>query len=342
MIRQSIVRTLAILPLACALLPGGVQAQEVLAQEDFELGEFPSDWLKFGTVPVQWRISAPGDCGMPSRMAAFNHGAACNYSATFSTAGQLSTPVLDIPAGRSLRVEFDYALEIDLLPDLFEVRLESNDGSVGAVLIVDAYGLTNDGSLQHASLLVGSPAAFYGVDSSVTFWIAGDTLGNLGLGLMLDNVSVTLEPVGQPFCFGDGSASTCPCANFGAAGEGCANSTGSGAILGTSGSSLVAADNLQLIATQARPNTTGLFIQGTSPISLPFKDGLLCAGNPTERLEIIFLAADGTGSSVSELPLAGGVSSGQTVHYQFWYRDPVSSVCGTGSNFSSAFTVEWL
>ncbi|MFT7670363.1 MAG: hypothetical protein ACI8X5_003071, partial [Planctomycetota bacterium] len=36
---------------------------------------------------------------------------------------------------------------------------------------------------------------------------------------------------GMPYCFGDGSGASCPCSGFGAPGEGCKNSTGSGATL---------------------------------------------------------------------------------------------------------------
>jgi hypothetical protein len=340
-LHSSLVRSIAALSIACTLLPGEARAQEVLVEKDFELGDFPSDWLMYGTIPIQWRISSPGDCGLPSRMAAFNHGSTCTYFATFSTAGQLSTSTFDIPDGRSLRVAFDYALEIDLLPDLFEVRLESNDGSVGAVLLVDAYGLTNDGSLQHADLVLPTPAAFYGTDARVTFWISGDTLGNSGLGLMLDNVRVSLDPVGRPICFGDASGVACPCANLGATGEGCANSTGSGSTLTTAGSALVGSDDLQLIAMQARPNTARLLVQGASQVTVPFKDGLLCAGNPTERLEITHLDAAGSATSSGSIVTAGAVAPGDTRVYQLWYRDPSVSPCGTGSNLSSAVLVQW-
>jgi len=149
--------------------------------------------------------------------------------------------------------------------------------------------------------------------------------------------------LGTPFCFGDGTLSVaCPCSNAGPLGTGCANSTGTGARLIASGSASLEMDDFCLHVSGARGGQPGLFLQGLSSVALPFKDGVLCAGNPTERLEVIFLETDGSGSSISDLPLAGQVTSGQTVHYQFWYRDPVISVCGTGSNFSSAFTVEWI
>ncbi|MCA8980919.1 MAG: hypothetical protein H6831_06610 [Planctomycetes bacterium] len=335
--------TLAVLalPLVSTLAQGSALAQEVLVEEDFESGSFPSGWPIFGTIPIQWRISDAGDCGMPSRMAAFNHASACNYFATFSTAGLLSTHGFDIPAGRALRVEFDYALEIDLVPDTFEVRLESSDGAVSPQLITDGFGVSNDGMLHSASFLVSDPSAFVGAEARVSFWISGDTLGNLGLGLMFDNVRVSLEHAGVPLCFGDGTGAACPCLNFGGAGEGCANSTGVGAILESAGSSIVAVDDLQLTVTQARPNTTGIFIQGTTQIALPFKDGILCTGNPTERLEVVQLDGTGAAGTTNSIVTGGAVAPGDSRVYQLWYRDPALSPCGTGSNLSSALLVQW-
>lgn len=337
--------TLRVLICAAILLPasaGDAAAQTPLVDEDFEAGVLPNGWMVAATVPVMWRISEPGDCGMPTYMAAFNHGSACTYASSFSTAGLLSTPEFDIPSGRSLRVDFDYALELDLGPDSFELRLEAADGSVAPLVIVDSFGLLNDGALHAASFLVSDPSAFVGTDSRITFLVAGDTQGNQGLGLMFDEVRVLLEPTGTPLCFGDGTGTACPCLNFGGLGEGCSNSTGVGARLDASGSQVVAANDLQLRVSQARPNSTGMFIQGATPVAFPFKDGLLCAGNPTTRLESVQLDAGGSGQSIGSIATLGAVAPGDSRVYQLWYRDPALSPCGSGSNLSSALLVQWI
>jgi FG-GAP repeat protein len=144
------------------------------------------------------------------------------------------------------------------------------------------------------------------------------------------------------FCFGDGTGLPCPCSNEGFHGQGCANSTGRGAVLYASGTSVVANDDLQFHIVGARPSHPGLLVQGGSAVGVPFKDGLLCAGNPNERLEILTLDPSGAGSTTSSIATTGGVSPGQLRYYQFWYRDTGLSVCSTGSNFTQGLIIDWI
>lgn len=143
------------------------------------------------------------------------------------------------------------------------------------------------------------------------------------------------------FCVGD-DALTCPCANPGPRGGGCASSTGLGAWLSASGSNVVANDDLIVSVSIARPGQPGMLIQGESGTSLPFKDGVLCAGSPTERLEVLQLNADGIAVTTSSIVTAGDVAPGDTRYYQVWYRDPGGvSPCGTGSNLTNGLIVDW-
>lgn len=158
------------------------------------------------------------------------------------------------------------------------------------------------------------------------------------------NFSCSLPMLGSEYCWGEGSTMSCPCGNNSAIflGEGCMNSQGHGARLSAVGTGTVAADDAVFSFIQARPNQPGMLIQGATNLVTPFKDGLLCVGNPTERLEVLFADASGSGASTTSIVTAGNVLPGQTRRYQYWYRDPQISPCGTGSNFTQGIVVNWL
>lgn len=145
-----------------------------------------------------------------------------------------------------------------------------------------------------------------------------------------------------PLCFGDGTNGACPCGNQGAVGEGCSNSTGSGAVLTASGTNVHINDDLVLHVTGARPNQTGMAMQGMGFAPQLFRDGILCLGPPTERLEVLVLDSAGSAQTTVSIVQTGAVPGpGNTLYYQVWYRDPVVSVCGLGSNLSHALQVDW-
>ncbi len=150
-------------------------------------------------------------------------------------------------------------------------------------------------------------------------------------------------PMTASLCHGDGSLVSCPCGNNSAPGaeEGCSHGSGTGAKLIATGSSSVVANDLQLIVIQAQALQTSILLQGASLIASPFKDGLLCAGSPSVRIETVNLDGAGIGRTTSSIATVGGVSPGQTRYYQHWFRDPVTSACGQGSNLSQAIQVDW-
>ena len=117
-----------------------------------------------------------------------------------------------------------------------------------------------------------------------------------------------------------------------------------GAILVASGSASIGADNLVLSISQARPGQPTLFVQGTTAIAIPFKDGKLCMGNPTLRMGVEFLDPTGSASTSFSIVTKGNLSLPGTVrYYQAWYRDPgPGSVCGQGSNFSGGLELTWM
>lgn len=159
------------------------------------------------------------------------------------------------------------------------------------------------------------------------------------------------SPVGSAFCFGDGSGSPCPCGAVGQPGHGCANSSRPGCQLSASGSASLIADDLLLAAVGAIPGQAGLFFQGSTDVGgglgTPFGDGLRCAGGVVVRLEVV--VPDANGCAVSTTGVAGqaGAQSGQTLRYQYWYRDtndeplPCPVGQGAGFNTSNGLEVVW-
>jgi hypothetical protein len=149
---------------------------------------------------------------------------------------------------------------------------------------------------------------------------------------------------GVMFCSGSG----CPCGNDSAAG-GCANSSGSGALLTGTGSTSFAADDLVLTTIGCPPSNTGLYLLGGVTFAPAFiGDGLLCTGGiwrypPGQVTEGGVLVLT---NPVASSPIFG-INPGDTRHFQSWTRDvlcgpapePCPSPCGMNSNLSNGYTV---
>ena len=147
------------------------------------------------------------------------------------------------------------------------------------------------------------------------------------------------EP-GTARCFGSG----CPCGNDDAA-AGCQNSTGAGLLLGASGSTSVAADDLRLAVAGGPAGKPALLFQGTTQAGggagVTLGDGLRCAGGSIQRLSIRILDAGGSASWGPGLAASAGWSGGAVRQLQVWYRDPSGSPCGAGFNLSNGYEVSF-
>jgi hypothetical protein len=111
------------------------------------------------------------------------------------------------------------------------------------------------------------------------------------------------------------------------------NSVGSGASIGSVGTTRVSLNDFELRVNGCPGGQNGLFFYGPNPISLPFGNGVRCVGGHVARLELQQTEAGGSLGRVidfDDLPANGRIQAGETWRFQFWYRDPM----GGGSRFN--------
>lgn len=197
------------------------------------------------------------------------------------------------------------------------------------------------GGYEWSSNVVSADGRSVVFESHSTDLVVADTNGQRDLFVhdLFGGIPIT------PYCFGDGSATACPCGNVGATGRGCDNSAAApGAQLAAVGIADVAADTLTLHASGVPAGQPGLFLQGTLAVlggqGLAFGDGLRCAGGAVVRLQIVSAGAAGHASTSVAISAVGNVTAGSTRYYQTWYRDPVGP-CGNGQNLTNGLEIVW-
>ena len=144
--------------------------------------------------------------------------------------------------------------------------------------------------------------------------------------------------LGTPYCFGTG----CPCGNDDPT-AGCANSTGSGALLTAGGTASAAADDLLFSGTNLLPGQGALLFCGPNQLSgVTFGDGLRCAGGGITRLGVKIPGGTGFALWGPGLGVKGGWVAGDTVNYQGWYRDPVGGPCSSEFNTTNGVEIVFV
>ena len=114
------------------------------------------------------------------------------------------------------------------------------------------------------------------------------------------------------------------------------NSAGKHAFIGSSGSTGIAQNDMQLLIEGCPSITVGMFFFGSVPTRSPFGEGYLCVtGNQHRLLPTIATNKSGTGSYALDFtdPALAVISPGTTWRFQFWYRDP--QIVGHGFNLSN-------
>jgi hypothetical protein len=160
-------------------------------------------------------------------------------------------------------------------------------------------------------------------------------------------------PPGVEYCAGDGIdpnvTTACPCANFGATGNGCASSfNAAGAHITAHGA--VATDDVVLDGSGMNNTGNSIFLKGDTDDlgGVVFGDGVRCAVGTLIRLRTVPLVA-GTSSfpdSTQTITLSarGGtpVGSGLTGYYTVYYRNAAAAFCPPGTfNTANGYKVTW-
>jgi hypothetical protein len=140
------------------------------------------------------------------------------------------------------------------------------------------------------------------------------TIGLFAPGVGTDLQTAVKGPCGAPVC---GTYDYCATN---------ANSTGNAAVLGSTGSVSIAANDLQLFSYFLPASQFGLVYYGTNQTQAAFGNGYRCVSGSLYRLPIvqssiwgdIIYSVDNTDPPAS----SGQFTSGSTWNFQYWFRDP--------------------
>ncbi|MBK7874931.1 MAG: hypothetical protein IPJ77_04140 [Planctomycetes bacterium] len=161
-----------------------------------------------------------------------------------------------------------------------------------------------------------------------------------------------LPPTFSSFCSGDGTladhTTACPCANNGAAGNGCANSVNAaGANLTATGAA--ASDDVVLSGSGMPAAVSCIYLQGDALDDVVFGDGTRCTGGALIRLRT--KTNVGGASSFPEvgvdtitLSARGSVTvgSGALRYYQTYYRNSAAGFCPPETfNVTNGWKIAW-
>lgn len=277
---------------------------------------------------------------------------AARFFSVNRTTGQatpISDPGLSSPGG----IEFVASTGTMYLASGTDDSLYTIDRTTGVVTLVGPFGVAG----QVGVGLAYDPAfGMYASNNSTATGLYSLDLAT-GAATLISALSgnpIALTFVGNtstpptPFCLGDGTGAACPCANTGATGNGCGSSAFPGGAhlssTGVAGASVVT-DTLVLTATDI-PGP-GLFFQasGLAVTPIPFGDGHLCAAVGIIRLGVVFptsgVASYPGGLTPNPIHIQGTTISGDTRHYQCWYRS-VPGLCNPSNfNLTQGLTLVW-
>ncbi|MBK7875568.1 MAG: VCBS repeat-containing protein [Planctomycetes bacterium] len=162
-------------------------------------------------------------------------------------------------------------------------------------------------------------------------------------------IPLVLSVPGTAACPGDSSSPTaCPCANLGANGHGCANSSNpNGALLSAAGT--VNPDTAVLLGSGMPATATAIFLKGDvlDATGSVFGDGVLCTRGTLIRLRTKTNVAGASqfpevGDPLLSVRGATPPGSGLTAIYQTYYRNAAGAFCPPETfNVTNGFAMTW-
>ncbi len=157
---------------------------------------------------------------------------------------------------------------------------------------------------------------------------------------------------GTLVCFGDGTSSPCPCANFGDPRHGCENSSGTGGgLLASTGTTNP--DTVVLHASGETASALTIVVQSDTALAVPrvYGDGLGCLGGHGRRLysrnavagELDVPGRGDPSITTRSAALGDPIGSGAVRFYQAVYRDSSATFCPSGGvlNATNALRIAW-
>ena len=157
-------------------------------------------------------------------------------------------------------------------------------------------------------------------------------------------------PMATPYCFGDGSATACPCGNSGAAGNGCASSiNAAGGNLTGTGTPSISNDSFVLNGS-GMPSSSALYFQGTLQLNggagVVFGDGLRCVGGSIVRLGTklnVGGASQYPDAGDPPISIKGMNAAGNVRDYQCWFRNADPAFCKPSTfNLTNGVETTWV
>jgi len=316
-----------------------------LFREDFESGT--ARWSLEGMWHLDVESSTCQAGSFPSGTHAMWYGQqmgwGCSYNGFFWQFLHMSlTTPIPLPASgtSTLRFESRSRIQDDISWDTRTVEISPNGGTSWVEVFRDQ--LNYESWTRYAIDL--TPYAGATIQVRFVFWV-GDEIGNEELGWLVDDVVVESTSGYPVACFGDGSATACPCGNSSSSSElaGCQNSLGTAGALRATGVASLANDSLTLWGS-GMTSTTVLYFQGSSLVNggsgFVYGDGLNCTGGPLRRLGLTTNVC-GDSSLGNSISVRGQVTAPGTRWYQARYRNTTNFCTPATFNATNQVQVAW-